>query len=74
MPNSSVRGEYIQLVAVDANVLINFLHVQRLDLLGKLPGFGFVIPEEVCRESEPGSGSRRPRCVGDRISAARVDQ
>jgi predicted nucleic acid-binding protein len=39
-------------VITDANILINLLHVGFLFLLGKLPGFRFVIPEEVRREVE----------------------
>lgn len=38
------------IVVTDANVLINFLHMQRLDLLGSLPGYRFVVPEHVVRE------------------------
>ena len=37
-------------VVTDASVLINFLHMQRLDLLGSLPGYRFVVPEHVVRE------------------------
>ena len=37
-------------VALDANVLINFLSVQRLDLLECLPGFRFVVPMQVVQE------------------------
>ncbi len=39
-----------QTVAIDTNVLINLLHVDRLDLLGKIPGCEFVAPEEVIGE------------------------
>lgn len=37
-------------VVVDANVLINLAHLDRLDLLGSLEGFDFVIPQEVRQE------------------------
>jgi predicted nucleic acid-binding protein len=37
-------------VVVDANVLINLSHLDRLDLLGALKGFDFVIPQEVRQE------------------------
>ena len=37
-------------VVVDANVLINLAHLDRLDLLGALDGFNFVIPQEVRQE------------------------
>jgi predicted nucleic acid-binding protein len=36
-----------QFTMVDANVLINFIHIGQLDLLGKLRGYRFVIPEHV---------------------------
>ncbi|MGD8890949.1 MAG: hypothetical protein PVF53_21205 [Desulfobacterales bacterium] len=36
-----------QFTLVDANVLINFIHIDQLDLLGKLKGYRFVIPEHV---------------------------
>lgn len=35
---------------LDASVLINFLLVARLDLLERLPGFAFLVPEEVAAE------------------------
>ena len=34
----------------DSNILINLAHISRLDLLGKLPPFSFVVPEEVIKE------------------------
>jgi predicted nucleic acid-binding protein len=37
-------------VALDASVLINFLRVERLDLLGALPGFAFTLPDQVAQE------------------------
>ena len=37
-------------VALDASVLINFLVIDRIDLLGALPGIEFVIPEQVAAE------------------------
>ncbi|HEX4961165.1 MAG TPA: hypothetical protein VF173_10040 [Thermoanaerobaculia bacterium] len=37
-------------VAVDANVLINFANLNRLDLLGALSGFDFVTPPEAREE------------------------
>ena len=39
-----------RIVVTDANVLINLIQVDRLDLLGALPGLGFIVPYEV--ESE----------------------
>jgi predicted nucleic acid-binding protein len=34
----------------DANVLINFMHVERLALLGALPSYTFVVPEPAVLE------------------------
>ena len=42
-------------VITDTSILINFLHTNHLGLLGRLPGFRFVIPDEVIAEiSQPG--------------------
>lgn len=35
---------------MDASVLINFLLIERLDLLEGLPGFAFLVPDEVVAE------------------------
>ncbi|MBN1546007.1 MAG: hypothetical protein JW902_05035 [Syntrophaceae bacterium] len=40
----------IQTALVDANVLINFVHLGQLDLLSKLKEYRFVIPEHVAVE------------------------
>jgi len=40
----------IRVVVTDTNILINLIHVGRLDLLGKLLPYSFVVPEEVERE------------------------
>lgn len=45
MPTASIKT-----VAVDANVLINLIHVNRLDLLGKLEGFEFAVPGQVIED------------------------
>lgn len=37
----------IRAVVSDANVLINLIHVARLDLCGRLPGYEFVVPDNV---------------------------
>jgi hypothetical protein len=42
-----VPGPVVRIVAADSNILINFIHLQRLDLLGHLPEYEFVMPEEV---------------------------
>jgi predicted nucleic acid-binding protein len=44
-----------RVVITDANILINLIHVGRLDLLGTLPAFTFVVPEHVVAEiTDPG--------------------
>jgi predicted nucleic acid-binding protein len=40
----------VRVVVTDTNILINFMHIGRLDLLGKLPSYSFVVPEEVVKE------------------------
>jgi len=40
----------IQFTLVDASVLINFIHLDQLELLGKLREYRFVIPEHVQME------------------------
>lgn len=45
-PGSSI----VRVVVTDTNILINLIHIGRLDLLGKLPPYSFVVPEEVIRE------------------------
>jgi len=40
----------VRVVVTDTNILINLVHVGLLDLLGKLPPYLFVIPEEVVKE------------------------
>jgi predicted nucleic acid-binding protein len=37
-------------VVTDSNVLINLAHINRMDLLGELPPYSFVVPEEVVKE------------------------
>ena len=38
------------IVVADANVLINLMHVSRLDFCADLPGFRFMVPDHVSRE------------------------
>lgn len=38
------------IVATDANVLINFIHIGQLDVLGALPDITFMVPSEVTNE------------------------
>lgn len=40
----------LRIVVTDANVLINLMHVSRLDLLAKIPNHEFVVPEHVREE------------------------
>ena len=43
-----------RVVAVHASVLINLIHVDRLDLLRSLQGWEFVVPEQIAEEvSDP---------------------
>ena len=45
----------VRVVLTDANIIINLNHINSLGLLGILPGFEFVVPDEVVREvSDPG--------------------
>jgi predicted nucleic acid-binding protein len=39
-----------RVIVVDANILINFLHAGRLGLLTSLPGYEWVVPEDVVSE------------------------
>jgi predicted nucleic acid-binding protein len=39
-----------RVIAADANVLINFIHIGQLDLLTELPGYEWVLPEDVLAE------------------------
>ena len=39
-----------RIAVADANVLINLIHVQRLGLLASLPGYEFVVPDNVISE------------------------
>ncbi len=42
--------ETVCVVVTDANVIINFIHIEQLDLLCALPGLKFVVPEHVVDE------------------------
>ncbi len=53
-------------VVVDANIVINFIHVGRLALLGALPGYDCVVPEDVVAEiTEPAQREQLERAVAD---------
>lgn len=45
-----IRTESPRVVCVDASVVINLIHVTRLDLLGSLGNYRFVVPEQVVAE------------------------
>ena len=49
----------IRIVVADTSVLINFLHLGRLDLLGRLPGYSVYIPEHVVAEMTRYAALRR---------------
>lgn len=42
--------ESVLVVLTDTNILINFLHLDRLDLLGRIPGYHFQVPDHVVEE------------------------
>jgi predicted nucleic acid-binding protein len=42
-----MSGGPIRTVVLDASVVINLIHAGRLDLLGSLEGYAFVVPEQV---------------------------
>ncbi len=51
-------------IVVDANVLINLLHVGRLALLAVLPGYECVVPEDVVAEiTDPSQREQLDRAV-----------
>lgn len=51
-------------VVVDASVLINLIHLERLDLLAKLEGFEFAVPEQAKAEvSDPAQAAGLSRAI-----------
>ncbi len=53
----SLASAVVRIVLTDANIIINLIHTQCLGILGKLPGYEFVVPDEVVREvTDPGQG------------------
>lgn len=42
-----MSGGATRTVVLDASVVINLIHAGRLDLLGKIAGYEFVVPEQV---------------------------
>ena len=53
-------------VVIDANVMINFIHIGRLDLLARLPGLRFVVPEHVVTEITDATQAAELRAVLER--------
>lgn len=49
-PASEPTPPDVCIVVTDSNVLINLMHVARLYLVGRLPGYRFVIPDHVREE------------------------
>jgi len=45
-----MNGAPIRIVVTDTNVLVNLMHVSRLDLCGRIPGYEFILPEHVRAE------------------------
>jgi predicted nucleic acid-binding protein len=53
-------------VVVDANIVINLLHAERLALLGAIPEYDFVIPEDVVAEIvDPAQRTQLDRAIAD---------
>ena len=53
-------------VVVDANIVINFIHVDRLAMLAALPGYDWVVPEDVAAEIRvPAQRERLERALDD---------
>lgn len=54
-----------RVVVTDANVLINLIHAGRLELLGAVSGYRFVVPEQVVAEvSVPAQRARLADALG----------
>jgi len=52
-------------MVLDANVLINFAHVEGLEILGGLPAYRCAVPEEVLLEvTDPGQAARLDAAIG----------
>ena len=58
----------VRIVVTDSSVVINLHHTSHLQLLARLPGFCFVVPEEVIAEiTEPVQAELLNRFVADGI-------
>jgi predicted nucleic acid-binding protein len=59
-----VSTSLVRVVVTDSNALINLMHVARLELLGKIPGHEFVIPDHVYGEiTEAGQRAQLDRAL-----------
>ena len=70
MPVESVRRP----VVVDANIIINLVHADRLTLLGTIPGYDFFVPEDVVAEIvEPTQRDQLDRAIWEgRVRVATI--
>jgi predicted nucleic acid-binding protein len=68
---SPPRSSIVRVVVTDTNILINLIHIGRLDLLGKLPTFSFVVPEEVVKEV---TGPDQAKALQTAISSGRLQE
>lgn len=57
-------------ILTDANVLINLIHIGQLDLLERLPGFRFLVPEHVIAEVNQ---KAQARSLADAIQARALE-
>lgn len=58
-------SEPSRVIVADANVLINFIHVGQLALLAALPGYEWVVPEDVVAEiTDPIQRERLDQAIG----------
>jgi predicted nucleic acid-binding protein len=60
----------VRVVVTDTNILINLIHVGLLGLLGRLPPYSFVVPEEVVEEV---SDSTQAQALQAAISSGVLD-
>jgi rRNA-processing protein FCF1 len=54
----------VRVVVSDTNILISFIHIDLLNLLGKLPPYNFVVPEEVIKEVRRLQQAQAPQTAG----------
>lgn len=55
----------MRVIVTDSNVLINLMHVHRIDLLGRIPAHEFVVPDHVREEiTEPNNRALLDDAIG----------